>query len=191
MICTRYAQPLVGALLCRVALGQSSLMGRWVHSPNLFYNWIVDLCDTENDLPFGMIILKWFTHRNDTIFSIWWLSLRYDVWPSFPSAFLSGASKIETPTELRLESRAGGGVAARQNDYKKRKLEKRQVKSLKLLMGELCLAALWQVFFYDKWPTYSNDKWYYIFLNDIWFLFGRNPPRFIIENDSLIDVLWL
>ena len=145
MICTRYAQPLVGTLFCRVALGQSSLMGRWVHSPNLFYNWIVDLCDTENDLLFGMLISVWFTHRNDTI-----------IFDMIMTSLLKWCMTIISV-----------GVAARQNDYKKRKLEKRQVKSLKLSMGELRLAALWQVLLYDKWPTYSNGKWYYIFLNDI------------------------
>ena len=148
MSCTRYAQPLVGTLFCRVALGQSSLMGRWVHSPNQCHNFI------------------WFSAiQGMTFLSEWHHHFRYDneplfwndVWPSFPSAFLSGASKIETPTELRLKSRAGGGVAARQNDYKKRKREKRQVKSLKLPMGELCLAALWQVFFI--WKMTFQFKW--------------------------------
>ena len=49
---------------------------------------------------------------------------------------------IETATELRPKGRGGGAVCGKAKGCKKRKLEKRQVKSLKLLMGELCLAAL-------------------------------------------------
>ena len=53
--------------LCRAALGQSSLMGRWVHSPNLCYNFILLSAMKWNDLLFGsnfqMIFLsEWRPH---------------------------------------------------------------------------------------------------------------------------------
>ena len=66
MICTRYAQPPVGTLFCRAALGQSSLMGRRVHSPNQCYNFILLSAMKWNDLLFGSNF-QMISYRNDTI----------------------------------------------------------------------------------------------------------------------------
>ena len=82
-----------------------------------------------NDLLFGMI--PSFRYDNDYLSDM----ILYDH-HSVP--FLSGASKIETAPETGSEVPCGKAF----RDYKKRKLEKRQVKLLKLPMGELCLAAL-------------------------------------------------
>ena len=72
-------------------------------------------------------------------------SFRYDndypsdmIYDHHSVPFLSGASKIETAPETGSEVPCGKAF----RDYKKRKREKRQEKSLKLLMGELGLAAL-------------------------------------------------
>lgn len=71
----------------------------------------------------------------------------------------------------RQQDRNGGEEASEKpcgkafRDYKKWKREKRQVKSLKLPMGKLCLAALWYAISNNKcpnfriwvWPSIRND----------------------------------
>ena len=52
--------------------------------------------------------------------------------------FLSGVSKIKASPETGSEVPCDNAF----RDYKKLKREKRQVKSLKLPMSDLCLAAL-------------------------------------------------
>ena len=106
MICTRYAQPLVGTLFCRVALGQSSLMGRWVHSPNQCYNFILLSAMKWNGLLFGSVF-KWFSYRNDTIiFDRIMINLsEMMVWPSF------GAVSIKRKQDRNgTGDRVGGAV---------------------------------------------------------------------------------
>ena len=143
MICIGIAQSaLSDALLFRVALGQSSLMGRWVHSPNLFYKWIVVLCDEMNDQLFGMI--PSFRYDNDYL-----SDMMYDL----PFVAVSiGRQQDRNGGEESYERPCGKAF----RDYKKWKREKRQVKSLKLPMGKLCLAALWYAVSCDKW-IYTSE----------------------------------
>ena len=106
MICTRYAQPLVGTLFCRVALGQSSLMGRWVHSPNQCYNFILLSAMKWNDLLFGSSF-QMISYRNDTlIFDMIMINLsKMIVWPSF------GAVSIRRKQDRNgTGDRVGGAV---------------------------------------------------------------------------------
>lgn len=157
MICIGIAQSdLSDTLLCRVALGQSSLMGRWVHSPNLFYKWIVVLCDE----------VEWPSFRDDDFQMI----LLFGINPSFryDNDYLSDMM-YDLPFVAvsigRQQDRNGGEEASEKpcskafRDYKKWKWEKRQINSLKLPMGKLCLVALWCAFSNDKCPTFRIWVW--------------------------------